>query len=375
LFPAVHRSIGTSLVRAALYLGVAAALGCGAGGGTAATLPPGQPTSAPPGDLVLYVSLPGGDRVVGYRLGTDGLMPRNPFTSINLENPRDIALGDGVLYVAMEDRAVALTLGSNGALPALPSSQTDPLAEAEAVDLLLFDDVLYIAFEGFGRVYAFALESGGALPPEPISTSGTATSDYRTMTAADGFLYAASLGGTQIDTYVIQPDGSLPVEPEPQEPPTEIFRPADMFVNDGKLYAIEQSRARIEQFDIRANGLLPDEADTFTSEIQRYARMVLDGDRLYASGFNLGRIDLFLLLPDGSFAEEPPFGHTVSDAETSPVGIVLNDGILYVAQSGVGRIDAYIINADGTPADFPSSSTDAIAESFPQDLALATFPD
>ena len=239
--------------------------------------------------------------------------------------------------------------------------------------MLLGDGVLYVAFEEINRVFTFRLEQG-QIPPEPISVSGTSTSDYLSMAIGDGYLYAASFGDASIETYIIQPDGSLPPVPEPQEPFTEIFRPDDLLVNDGVLYGITQSRERIEAFNIRPNGLLPEEWDSRTSSEQRYARLLIDGDRLYASGIGKGRIDLYIVNPDGSLPTGDPFARTESDAATFPVDILLDNGILYVAQSGLGRIDAYILNGDGSPAEFPSSSTDPIDESFPVGLALGSFP-
>jgi 6-phosphogluconolactonase (cycloisomerase 2 family) len=190
----------------------------------------------------------------------------------------------------------------------------------------------------------------------------------------NGFLYAASFGDAAIETYRILPDGSLPPTPEPQDPFTEIFRPDDILVSNGVLYAITQSEERIKAFNIRPNGLLPDEKDSRTSSEQRYARLLLDGDRLYASGIGKGRIDLYILNPDGSLPSGDPFAKTESDASTFPVDILLDGGILYVAQAGAGRIDAYILNGDGSPSQFPSSSTNDIKDSFPLGLALGSFP-
>jgi hypothetical protein len=359
-------------MRALVASVVVAALGCDTGSGTSTFLEPGLPTTAPPSDDVLYVSLSTDDRVIGYRLGQDGLLPAQPFTSMDLENPRVIVLGNGILYVLMEDRVVALTLEPDGSLPARPSSQSAPIEDAEGVDMLLGDGVLYVAFEDLNRIFTFALE-GGQIPLDPISISGTSTSDYMCMVIGGEFLYAASFGDASIETYLIQPDGSLPPVPEPQEPFTEIFRPDDMLVNGDVLYAITQSRERIEAFNIRPNGLLPEEYDSRTSSEQRYARLVLDGDRLYASGIGKGRIDVYIVNPDGSLPTGDPFARTESDAATFPVDILLDNGILYVAQSGLGRIDAYILNGDGSPAEFPSSSTDAIPDSFPVGLALGSF--
>jgi len=346
---------------------------CGAGGGTSTTLPPGKPTTAPPGDLVIYAALTNDDQIVAYRLGTDGLLQAEPFDSISIENPRDLLLKDGVLYAALKDRVVALQLGADGSLPPLPTSQTTPSRDAEGVDLLILGDVLYVAFENLQRICAFQLEFNGQLTPDPISTSGTSTSDYRTIAAANGFLYGATLSSAQVDTYIIQPDGSLPGIPEAQDPVTVVYRPEDILVSNGILYAIAQSRERIEAFDILKNGLPHDEWDYRTNSVQRYARLLLDGDRLYASGFSKGRIDVFLLEPDGGLPKAP-FAYSSADAATFPINMVLNDGILYVTQSGPGRVDAYVLGADGSPPLYPSSSTNNIEGSEPLGLAIGSFP-
>jgi 6-phosphogluconolactonase (cycloisomerase 2 family) len=235
------------------------------------------------------------------------------------------------------------------------------------------EQVLYVAFEDINRIFTYVLEDG-QLPPDAATISGTSTSDYISLVIGNRFLYAASFGDTSIETYIIGPRGLLPETPEPQDPFTEVFRPNDMVVNGRVLYSITQSRERIEAFNIRPNGLLPEEYDSRTSSEQRYARLLLDGDRLYASGVGVGRIDLYIVNPDGSLPTGEPFAETEHDAAAFPIDIILDSGILYVAQSGLGRVDAYILSADGSPSRFPSSSTNEIPDSFPVGLALGSFP-
>ena len=337
-------------------------------------MPPGEPTTAPPGDLVVYASLSHAEQIVGYRLGSDGLLPRDPFTSVDLaDKPRTMVLSDNFLYVLLDDRVISFSIEPDGTLPSVPTSETAPLNDPGGVDMLLQNDVLYVAFEDLNRVYAYRLVFG-LLPSDPISISGTSTSDYRSLVATNDFLYAASLGDARVDTYRILSDGSLPPAPEAQEPDTNVFRPEDMVIRGRTLYAITQSRERIEAFDIQTNGLPDDDFDSRTNSEQRYARLLLDGDLLYASGLSLGRIDVYRINSDGSLSKDPPFGRTAKDTSAFPIGMALEVGIIYVAQSGLDRIDAYILNADGSPAAFPSSSTDQISDSFPIDVAVGSFP-
>jgi hypothetical protein len=131
-----------ALLSAAVIGVLAGVIGCDTGNGTSTLLAPGLPTTAPPGNAVLYTSLSKDDRVVGYRLGTDGLLPAEPFTSMNIFEPRVIILGDGILYVLEIDRVVALTLAADGTLPNGPSSQSAPIDGAEGVDMVLNGDIL-----------------------------------------------------------------------------------------------------------------------------------------------------------------------------------------------------------------------------------------
>ena len=95
---------------------------CGTGGGTSSDLPAGPPTEAPPGNLVLYAAMAHGDRIEAFRLGTDGLLPSEAFSSIPADNPRRLAVADGVLYASLSDRIISMKLGSDGSLPDAPTS-------------------------------------------------------------------------------------------------------------------------------------------------------------------------------------------------------------------------------------------------------------
>src|SRR5688572_12061018 len=83
---------------------------CGTDGGVSAFLPPGPPTQAPPGDIVVYAAMAVGSRIDAFRLGEDGLMPEQPFDTIHVTNPRRLAIANGVLYATLFDRVVSIRL-------------------------------------------------------------------------------------------------------------------------------------------------------------------------------------------------------------------------------------------------------------------------
>ena len=59
---------------------------CGTDGGVTAFLPPGPPTQAPPGNIIVYAAMSIGNRIDAFRLGADGLMPEQPFDTIHVLN-------------------------------------------------------------------------------------------------------------------------------------------------------------------------------------------------------------------------------------------------------------------------------------------------
>ena len=347
---------------------------CGAGDGTKRELPPGEQTSAPPGDTVLYVSEGQGNRVVSYRVGTDGLLNGAPFSSIDLQNPRKLLLNGNVLFVALEDRIVSIVLGSDGSLPTQPTSVTDPVFEGNPLDMVLVDDVLYAAFENVLSILAYRLDRG-QLAAFPLTISGTNFSEYRAIASANGFVYATSPRSGTIDTYVIGPAGALPETPDSELPDKDIDFPEDLLINDGILYLIDAFDRRIKVFPIQSNGLLPNEPTTETKRVESYVRALIDDTLLYASAYNEGRIDLYRLDPvDGNLVDDKPLAFTENDTGAFPIGLVLVNGVMYVTQAGRGRIDGYLVNSDGTLPPFPSTSTIALDGSFPNDIVSGSFP-
>lgn len=359
---------------AAVAFSLAVAWGCGAGQGTERLNPPGPATSAPPGDTVVFVSEGQGDRIAAYRLGTDGLMPEEPFSTIEVDNPRRLILRDDILYAALSDGVVSISINADGSFPPDISSTTTPVININPLDLELIGDFLYVAFEGIRSVSAYALEDG-QVPPLAISLSGTNLSSYTALSSRGRFLYAAAANANRIDTYLVNDDGTLDPEPIPQSPQTRVSLPNDMVLLNGNLYIVSGDRRRIEQYDILNTGLLPRDPLTETKRIEFYSRILIVNDTIYATAFNAGRTDLYGIDPGtGAILTSKPFAKTFADVSAFTNGIMIENGILYVTLSGRDRIDAHILGADGVPATFPSSSTNAIAGSFPNDLVSGIYP-
>jgi len=347
---------------------------CGAGDGTKRELPAGPQTSAPPSDTVLYVSEGQGNQVVSYRVGTDGLLTAMPFSSISLPNPRRLLLQGNVLFVALDDRLVSIELADDGSLPSEPTVVTDPVFEGNPLDMVIVDDVLYAAFENVLSILAYRLERG-QLSAFPLTVSGTNFSEYRAIASANGFVYATSPRSGTIDTYVIGVGGGLPESPDSELPDKDIDFPEDMLINDGILYLIDAFDRRIKVFPIQSNGFLPNEPTSETKRVESYVRALIDGNRLYASAYNEGRIDLYQLdSVDGNLADDRPVAFTENDTGAFPIGLALVNGVMYVTQAGRGRIDGYVVNPNGTLPPFPSTSTLAVKGSFPNDVVSGSFP-
>jgi 6-phosphogluconolactonase (cycloisomerase 2 family) len=247
--------------------------------------------------------------------------------------------------------------------------------KADASQMIVSGNMLYVSMEGLDRLRAYPLTAGN-ISANPVSSSGDSGTNYIPIELVGGNIYAGTRDQARIDTYFVLPDGSLNVDPEIQNPEARIFDVKDLLANNGILYAIEQDDRRLVTFTILESGLLPDESDSETAGQQAYAYLAMDGDsRLYASAFNAGRIDLYLLEADGLFTKkQKAYAKTFSDTASFPTQIVIDSGILYVAQMGIGRIDAYVLGSDGAPPEFPSSSTVAIPDSYLNAIAMASFP-
>jgi hypothetical protein len=351
--------------------------GGGGGGGSKTELPAGPQTSAPPGDTVISASLSHDDAVVAYRVGSDGFLPGDPFDSIALEKPRQVLVVGDILYVAQEDIVSSIQLLPDGSLPDSATATTAPVNNGNASRMIVFNNMLYVSWEDVDRIYAYPL-SAGHVSTEPVSISGDSGTNYIPIVRVGPLIYAGTRNQARIDAYRLLPGGALNSVPEAQDPEARIFDCKDIIQKNGILYAIEQDDRRIVTFTIQGGGRLPDEPDSETRSSQAYAYLLLDGeDRLYASAFNDGRIDLYIIPPGGLFTENPRQGevaHTWSDTASFPTQMLIDRGILYVSQMGIGRVDAFVLGADGSPPDFPSSSTFALKDSYLNSITMGSFP-
>jgi len=345
---------------------------CGAGGGTSTELPAGPPTSAAPGNLVLYVAMAQGDRIDAYRLGVDGLLPSNPFDTIFVENPRRLAIADGVLHAALGDRIISLTLGEDGSLPAEPSAESEFLDNYEPNEIIVENGVLYVAATGRLRVESYRLDENNLIPTTPTgSGTGSFRGNYVSLELTDGILYAGARRTSNIDVFVLEEDGDVPTAAEDVDPQDRVALADEIVVRDGILYVTSGTDKSIRAYRIRNDGTLPDDFQSRTATEEFYSAMLLNGDLLYASAYNAGRIDVYDIDANGMLPEESPTFRTAADPASYPNELLLHGGILYAAQAGLDRVDAFIIDQNGLPASFPSSSTrPQEADSFPADLAM-----
>lgn len=372
-FLSVPRLAGSA--RIALAPLVAAVLwlpACG-DGGVSAFLPPGPPTQAPPGDKVIYAAMAAGNRIDAYRLGTDGLMPEDPFDTILVTNPRRLVIAGDTLYATLFDRVISMRLGPDGSLPETPTSSTDSNPIFDGVDMEARDGILYVASSGFGLVQSFELEDDGDLPFLPTASGdGQFSSDFLSLALNGDYLYSGARDSQIIEVFLLEQDGHVPLLAEPAEPYDAISLPDDIEIRDDVLYVTSASDRAIRAYRIDAAGFIGNDFDSRTKTEEYYSDFLLSGDTIYAAAYNAGRIDLYDIDPDGMLPEEKPFAKTQGDPAAYPSQLILDDGILYVAQAGHDRIDAYVLNQAGVPSAYPTSSTTPAVgvDSLPLDIVL-----
>ena len=364
---------------AALLVSAAWLAACGGSGGSdgkAAFLTPGPPTDAPPGNTILYAAMSRGNRIDAFRLGTDGLLPERAFDSIAVHNPRRLAVANGVLYASLDDQIVSMKLGADGSLPDVPTAETLTNTNANPIQILVRDNVLYSAEAGLRRVQSFVLDAEGEVPAVPTgSGQGLIPGEYVSLAFNGDSLYAGARGSEVIDLFLLKEDGNVPIDAEFQSPQDLIALPDDIIVRNNVLYVTSSGDKSIHTYRLRAGGFLPPEDDSRTENEEYYEDILIEGNLLYAAAYNAGRIDTYPIEPDGSLRKQSPIERTEEDPETFPSKMEIRGGILYVAQAGIDRIDAYVLDPAGIPPNFPTSSTRRQpSQAFPLDIAFFDLP-
>ena len=359
---------------AALALSVTVLSACGGGGEGILTCP--GPSTAGPSNLVLYVNQAQGHKIEAYRVRADGLLPAEAFSSIDVEDPRNILLVGNVLYVATQSQVLSIRLASDGSFPAAATGETTALTNSAPTDMVVSNGILYVAAEGQRVVIAYELDGNGDVSSDVFASGGDAISNYVSLAIDEpnGFLYAGASGKAMVDAYEISGTGEIGPDPLEQDVTTTIITPDKILINDSTMYVVEREILRIVGFHLDGTGMLPEEPVFQTRGVGRYAHMVIQDDMLYATAQKLGRIDVYELDPgDGSFVDENPIFSTEEDAFTQPIGIGLTNSMMYIAQSGLDRIDSYPLDGSSLPSMLPNSCTDTSAGARFGAMQMGTF--
>ena len=151
----------------------------------------------------------------------------------------------------------------------------------------------------------------------------------------------------------------------------------------GELFVAEEASERLFTFPVNADGVINGSDSSSTKRAGVYQRMLRHNEGtsevLYASVYNEGRVDVFLL--ESGLLPSKTFSRTAEDPHTNPVGLAVEGPILYVDQGGVERVDGFRIRSDGGLPDEPATSTappiDAAGDpvvTFPDDVAIVPLP-
>jgi len=312
----------------------------------------------------------------------------NPVDMKFLQNPD----GNYLMYVVERGggnnldtftRVVAYELGSQGELPAQPSSQ------AQAGDALSYQGAeftpasvqrpgyAYIGDAGQSTITRFQLQADLNLPdPAPTGTPLTPT-----------------------PTPLPDPTPDPTPSPDPSPIPTawRAINPGRMIqavgaLGDGQtqtvLYTVLQGRGRIGASPIDASGALPQNPTSESNTRGIYNNIIVreflvEGTpmikrRIYGAALQNGQVDSFEVDTDGNIIDDT-LSATFANTASYPTGLDLIQftaaggtplRTLFVSLGGFNRVDAYAVNADGTLPELPYSSTEAMNDTFPSDVLV-----
>jgi len=184
----------------------------------------------------------------------------------------------------------------------------------------------------------------------------------------------------------------------------QLARPKAFQITNGILYVAEKNTRRIIAFRLQPTGFChyavkqpdgsvvcqdtpidPDKPnkgewkqppDSKTNEIERYHGLLLVGSTLIGTQFNDGRVDAYTIKADGKLPKQTTRTGK-KDPRRSPIRMTTypgRDTLLYVAGGIIDRVLAFQLS-NGLPATDPFSQTAEDRNSFPNDVAVATFSD
>ena len=243
--------------------------------GSLSSAPSGPyPVSSTPGELTcfgttLYVASSAGS-IFAFTVSTDGSLTSvsgSPFSAgaglSHLAAIPSATVGNtAFLYAANADdpngSITAFTIGSNGALAPVPGSPFATVANGGPEGFYDGGNILYVALKNANAVVALTINADGSLSPIAGSPfpAGHGTSS---LSAADGFLFAANnLDGT-ISSYSMDPvSGAL--TQVTGSPFTAAVPSGDVLYDNGKLFLPDASSNTI-------NGFAPDPASGIVTSL------------------------------------------------------------------------------------------------------------
>ena len=338
---------------------------------------------SPDGNL-LYVPQRGIGRIVGYALDSATgafLLPEDtalpPFVTCV---QGIIGIGFHSLFVDPTLRDTPTTTTTTPTPPATTTSTTTPSSTTTTTLPLPSHALVYASGVGLGRIEVYAIDAEGFF----LETTTVENEDGTTT---------VRLTGARVLPAQCQPARQGVARTEETEPLSfrnRLARPKSVLIEDGMLYVEERSRRQITAFELMPDGnfaaptpagkkgrrLKPQPVSSRTKQVVGYENVVFDASRqtLIGAGFVRGRIDSYRLGEDRNVRKQPT-RTSQQDLRMTPVRMTVGGRVLYVAAGQRNRIVAYRLREDGVLADTqPFSTTEDQADSFPNDVALATIP-
>jgi hypothetical protein len=279
----------------------------------------------------------------------------------------DPTIGNGVLYVAGRgsNRVDAYPIASDGTIADEPTNCVIGSNNSEYTSLSLLSRD-FIAASGRSEVQVFRRIDGLFPPPTPApSATPTPGSTPGCFGAQLVTVPVSEIGAAIVNDTFFTPSQTAPI---------------------GELFLSEEVSDKLFTFNIDPSGTIGSKETSSTKQDGFYQNLLRrdrpNGSFIYASVFQDGKVAVFQL--ENNLLPDFPLSKTAQDPKTLPVGLAVdepNGNLLYVAEAGAGRIDAFLINPDGTLSRTPLSSTAPVTttdgrtiDSFPNDIAIIPAP-